>query len=96
MSIREPHLTIIYKTGLCDSLKWGLSVPKKKMTKATSRNKIKRQMRAVIDHYILEHPLLSDKPLAFFIIYNHDVLIPFDDLKTFLNRLLGRVFYSNE
>lgn len=96
MRIREAHLTIIYKTGLYDSLKWGFSVPKKKIYKATSRNRIKRQMRAVIDNYIIEHPSLSDKPVAFFIIYSHDDLIPFDDLKTILIRLFNVVFYSNE
>jgi ribonuclease P protein component len=94
--VRGGQLTIIYKRALCDSLRWGISVPKKKVPKATRRNRIKRQMRAAIDHYLIDHPTLLDRPIAIFIIYNHDDFIVFDDLKTNLNRLFGLVFYSKE
>jgi len=53
-------------------------------------------MRAAIDHYLIDHPSLLDRPIAIFIIYNHDDFIVFDDLKTILNRLFGHVFYSKE
>ena len=94
--VRCGQLTIIYKLALCDSLRWGVSVPKRKVPKATRRNRIKRQMRAAIDHYLIDHPSLLDRPIAIFIIYNHDDFIVFDDLKTNLNRLFGLVFYSKE
>ena len=71
-------------------------MPKKKVHKATQRNRIKRQMRAAIDNYLIDHPTLLDRPIALFIIYNHDDFIVFDDLKTILNRLFGHVFYSKE
>ena len=94
--VRESQLTIIYKHGLCDSLKWGISVPKKKVPKATHRNRIKRQMRAIIDRYLIDHPSFSDMPVVLFVIYNYDHFILFDDINTILDRLFSRVFYSKE
>lgn len=90
------QLTIIYKHGICNSLRWGISIPKKRVPKATHRNRIKRQMRAIIDRYLVDHPNLSDRPIGLFVIYNYDHLILFEDLNKILNRLFSRVFYSKE
>ena len=94
--VRGGQLTIIYKLALCDSLRWGVSVPKRKVPKATRRNRIKRQMRAAIDHYLIDHPSFSDMPVVLFVIYNYDHFILFDDFNTILDRLFSRVFYSKE
>ena len=94
--VRESQLTIIYKHGLSNSLQWGISVPKNKVPKATHRNKIKRQMRAIIGRYLINHPSFSEMPVVLFVIYNYDHFILFDDINTILDRLFSRVFYSKE
>ena len=89
-------VALVYEKNLFSSLHYGVSVPKKKVSLAVHRNRLKRLLRECIRLYFKQHPQLLLQAVGLFVIFNGNRLLSFEELKENVFFLLDRFFYPGE
>ena len=74
-----------------DRLKFGVSVPKKRIPRAVDRNRIKRQIREAFRINLVESGLNPAQPLALMLLYVDNSMPEFGQLEVSMRKILRKL-----